>query len=237
MAQPDSALRARRRRRRAPWIAACLLAAPLAHGADVNIEVRGVDDELRDNVLAYLSFAALQEGRAELTSDTVERLHNRVDREVQAALRPFGYYDPKVDSTVSDQGHGDWRVVIDITPGPPVLVQHIDVHVDGPGETDPLFQRILHHLPLHPGDRLNHATTRQLKADLQRTAATYGYLDAKHDSQRAGGRPGAAHRQRRPRARHRRALPLRRHHHPAARGQRQAGAPLPALSRRAIPTT
>lgn len=179
MAQPDSALRARRRRRRAPWIAACLLAAPLAHGAGVNIEVRGVDDELRDNVLAYLSFARYKKGGAELTSDTVERLHNRVDREVQAALRPFGYYDPKVDSTVSDQGHGDWRVVIDITPGPPVLVQHIDVHVDGPGETDPLFQRILHHLPLHPGDRLNHAYYEALKADLQRTAATYGYLDAK----------------------------------------------------------
>src|SRR5579864_691598 len=179
MAQPDSALRARRRRRRAPWIAACLLAAPLAHGAGVNIEVRGVDDELRDNVLAYLSFARYKKGGAELTSDTVERLHNRVDREVQAALRPFGYYDPKVDSTVNDQGHGDWRVVIDITPGPPVLVQHIDVHVDGPGETDPLFQRILHHLPLHPGDRLNHAYYEALKADLQRTAATYGYLDAK----------------------------------------------------------
>ncbi|HYM28821.1 MAG TPA: BamA/TamA family outer membrane protein [Steroidobacteraceae bacterium] len=179
MAQPDSALRARRRHRRAPWIAACLLAAPLAHGAGVNIEVRGVDDALRDNVLAYLSFARYKKGGAELTSDTVERLHNRVDREVQAALRPFGYYDPKVDSTVTDQGHGDWRVVIDISPGPPVLVQHIDVHVDGPGETDPLFQRILRHLPLHPGDRLNHAYYEALKSDLQRTAATYGYLDAK----------------------------------------------------------
>jgi len=179
MAQPDSALQARRRHRRAPWIAACLLAAPLAHAAGVNIEVRGVDDELRDNVLAYLSFARYKKGGAELTSDTVERLHNRVDREVQAALRPFGYYDPKVDSTVTDQGHGDWRVVIDINPGPPVLVQHIDVHVDGPGETDPLFQRILRRLPLHPGDRLNHAYYEALKADLQRTAATYGYLDAK----------------------------------------------------------
>ena len=95
MAQPDSALRARRRRRRAPWIAACLLAAPLAHGASVNIEMRGVDDELRDNVLAYLSFERYKKGGAELTSDTVERLHNRVEREVQSALRPFGYYDPQ----------------------------------------------------------------------------------------------------------------------------------------------
>ena len=152
---------------------------PLAHGAGVNIEVRGVDDELRDNVLAYLSFERYKKGGAELTSDTVERLHNRVEREVQAALRPFGYYEPQGRFDGQRPGHGDWRVVIDITPGPPVLVQHIDVHVDGPGETDPLFQRILHHLPLHPGDRLNHAYYEALKTDLQRTAATYGYLDAK----------------------------------------------------------
>ena len=180
MAQPSSAPRARRRHWRAPWITACLLAAlPLAHAAGVNIEVRGVDDELKENVLAYLSFARYKKGGAELIADTVERLHNRVEREVQAALRPFGYYDPQVDSSVTDQGHGDWQVVVNITPGPPVLVQHIDVRVDGPGETEPLFQRILRRLPLRPGDRLNHASYEALKADLQRTAATYGYLDAK----------------------------------------------------------
>src|SRR5262249_1293663 len=34
-------------------------------------------------------------------------------------------------------------------------------------------------LPLHRGDRLNHSRYESLKGDLQRTAATYGYLDAK----------------------------------------------------------
>ncbi len=179
MAQPSSAPRARRALRRAPWIAACLLACPVALAAGVTIEVHGVDDEVKDNVLVYLSFARYKKGGAELTPDTVERLHNRVDREVQAALKPFGYYQPQVESTVADQGKNDWRVVVNITPGVPVLVEHIDVHVDGPGESDPLFQRILKHLPLHPGDRLNHAYYEAIKADLQRTAATYGYLDAK----------------------------------------------------------
>jgi translocation and assembly module TamA len=179
MAQPSSAPRARRAHWRAPWIAACLLACPVALAAGVNIEVHGVDDEVKENVLTYLSFARYKKGGAELTPDTVDRLHNRVDREVQAALRPFGYYEPQVESTVSDQGQGNWRVVVSITPGAPVLVEHIDVHVDGPGESDPLFQRILKHLPLHPGDRLNHAYYEAIKTDLQRTAATYGYLDAK----------------------------------------------------------
>ncbi len=64
----------------------------------VDVEVHGVDDELRDNVLAYLSFERYKKGGAELTADTVERLHERVEREVDAALRPFGYYEPQVQS-------------------------------------------------------------------------------------------------------------------------------------------
>jgi translocation and assembly module TamA len=179
MAQRNFLPRGPRSLRRAPGLLLCLLAAPLAQAAGVTVEVRGVEDEVRDNVLAYLSFERYRRGGVELNADTVERLHNRVEREVDAALRPFGYYEPKVESTVSEQGRGDWRVVINIDTGIPVLVDHIDVRVDGPGESDPLFQRILNNLPLHKGDRLSHAAYDAIKADLQRTAATYGYMDAK----------------------------------------------------------
>ncbi|MBV8404046.1 MAG: BamA/TamA family outer membrane protein [Gammaproteobacteria bacterium] len=179
MAQRNFLPRGPRSYWRAPALLLCLLTGPVAHAASVTVEVRGVDDEVRDNVLAYLSFERYRKGGVDLNPDTVERLHNRVEREVDAALRPFGYYEPKVESNVSDQGHGDWRVVIDIQPGAAVLIDHVDVRVDGPGESDPLFQRILNNLPIHSGDRLSHAAYDSLKADLQRTAATYGYLDAK----------------------------------------------------------
>jgi len=179
MAQPNFLARGRRSLRRAPGLLLCLLAGPLAHAASVTVEVRGVSDEVRDNVLAFLSFERYRRGGVDLNADTVERLHNRVEREVDAALRPFGFYEPKVESTLTDQGHSDWRVVININPGPPVLVENIDVRVDGPGESDPLFRRILDNLPLHRGDRLSHAAYDAIKADLQRTAATFGYLDAR----------------------------------------------------------
>jgi translocation and assembly module TamA len=147
--------------------------------AGVNVEVRGVDDTLRSNVLAYLSFERYKKGGVELTPDMMERLHNRVEREVQEALRPFGYYEPQVSSTVSDSGRGEWRVVVDIKAGRPVLVGSIDVKVTGPGERDPLFNRILAHPLMKSGERLNQAAYEALKGDLQRTAATYGYFDAK----------------------------------------------------------
>jgi translocation and assembly module TamA len=180
MAQRKDPPRARRWLTLTPAALLCLLAGAFAHAASsVDVEVHGVDDELRDNVLAYLSFERYKKGGADLTADTVERLHERVEREVDAALRPFGYYEPQVQSSVNQESGGTWKVSVDINPGTPVVVEHIDVQVDGPGESDPLFQRILRRLPLRKGDRLNHKSYEDIKSDLQRTAATYGYFDAK----------------------------------------------------------
>src|SRR5881394_2049934 len=159
MTQHKPLPRARRWHRRAPAVAVCLIAGQLAHAASVKVEIRGVDEELRANVLAYLSFERYRKGGAD--------------------LKPFGYYEPQVESTITDLGHNDWRVNISITPGKPVLIGHVDVRVDGPGETDPLFQRILRHLPLREGERLKHSDYESVKTELQRTAATYGYLDAR----------------------------------------------------------
>jgi translocation and assembly module TamA len=160
------------------WLAVmCFAKTPFA-SANIDVEIRGVDEQLRTNVLAYLSFERYKK-RTDLSGDVVERLHTRVEREVESALKPFGYYEPQVESEVADLGHGDWKVTVDINAGTPVLLDKILVKVDGAGATDPLFQRITENPPLHQGDRLRHATYESLKSDLQRTAATYGYLDAK----------------------------------------------------------
>src|SRR5579863_9661436 len=130
--------RARRRHRRAPVaaVAAFAVLVSLAAGAagaaaGVNVEVRGVDETLRSNVLAYLSFERYKKGGVELNADMIERLHNRVEREVQEALRPFGYYEPQVESTVTDLGRNEWRVVVEVKPGKQVLVGQIDLKVTG----------------------------------------------------------------------------------------------------------
>src|SRR5450756_397124 len=118
---------------RAVLVLMCLIACSAAR-ASVTVEVHGVDDALRTNVLLYLSLERYKHTN-DLSADTLERLHDRVKREVQSALRPFGYYEPKVHSELTNTGHGDWRVTIDIDPGPPVLVDLIDVQVHGAGQT------------------------------------------------------------------------------------------------------
>ena len=161
---------------RASGVLALLVACPLAR-AGVTITVHGVSNSLRSNVLAYLSFARYQRTK-HLTQDTADRLESRIPREVQSALRPFGYYEPTVRSTVTPSGPGDWNVAITIKAGLPVILKKVDVQVVGPGAGRRLFKRITSNLPFHPGKRLEQAQYDSVKSDLLRTAATYGYLDA-----------------------------------------------------------
>ena len=165
-----------RPKRRATGALVLLLACPLAR-AGVIITVTGVSPPLRSNVLTYLSFSRYQRSK-DLTPDIVDRLQSRISREVQAALRPFGYYQPTVRSKVTPSGSGNWQVAITIEPGQPVILKKVDIRVVGPGAASPLFARITSTLPFHTGEPLNQAQYDGVKGDLLRTAATYGYLDA-----------------------------------------------------------
>lgn len=155
-----------------------LLAAPAR--AEIAVEVHGVGEDIRANVLAYLSFERYKNSD-DLSPDFMERLQERSEREVRSAIRPFGFYEPGVTSEVKREGGSseNWRVIITITPGKPVIVESVDVKLTGPGATDQVFTRITQQLPIQPGDRLNHSNYEVLKGGLLRSAATYGYLDAR----------------------------------------------------------
>ena len=87
-------------------IAWALLWTPIALAADrVEIVISGLDKTLRENVLAHLGIARLQQsgfipftqGEADrsagaVTETNIRRLHRQATREIQDALQPFGYY-------------------------------------------------------------------------------------------------------------------------------------------------
>jgi translocation and assembly module TamA len=163
-----------------PWLALAGLAAlALPAAAAIRVEVNGVDATLRRNVLALLSLERYKD-RDRIEPDAVQRLYRRVDSEVRDALRPYGYYSPIVQSTLTEEAnHRNWRVQIDIRPGEPVLVEEVSILVHGPGATDPAFTRIIAAPALIKGKRLEHAAYDKTKSDLQSAAVTYGYLDAR----------------------------------------------------------
>ena len=146
--------------------------------AGISIEVEGVDAEVRRNILAFLSLDRYK-SRDDLDEALMERLQERAVRETESALRPFGYYEPQVESRVTKTGATSWKAEVRILTGLPVIMENVSVQVLGPGADNPNLRDIAAQLPLRPGDRLSHSAYETIKGNLQRTAATLGYLDAR----------------------------------------------------------
>lgn len=158
-------------------ITGLLLCWAVAAHADIRIDIDGVDGDLRRNVLAFLSVERYRD-RSSVDADVMQRLFNRIDGEVRGALRPFGYYAPTVDPSYRADGNG-WRVTIHITPGQAVRITRVDIRISGPGAQAPEFTALTDFPLLIEGMQLNHGLYEQAKGELTRTAAAYGYLDAR----------------------------------------------------------
>ncbi len=147
--------------------------------ASITVELSGVDDDIKDNVLSFLSLQRYADNDT-VDADTVERIYERAPQEIRSALKPFGYYEPKIESTLKQEGEArDWRATLKITLGTPVVVRKVELKVTGPGAEDPLFKRALARSNLVEGQTLLHSNYESVKSDLERTAAANGYLEAK----------------------------------------------------------
>ncbi|HEY9198838.1 MAG TPA: autotransporter assembly complex family protein [Gammaproteobacteria bacterium] len=151
----------------------CLSAAAVA---GLRVEVEGVDDELRANVLALLTVQRERE-RPDLSEAQVRRYFQRGEREIRQALQPFGYYVPQIDSELQRTPDG-WRVRYAIRPGEPVRFAEPDVRVVGAGAQEAELKRLSGRPDLRPGEPARHARYEAFKTRLQQAAVALGYLDA-----------------------------------------------------------
>ncbi|MGH8371997.1 MAG: autotransporter assembly complex protein TamA [Gammaproteobacteria bacterium] len=152
-------------------------AARAADNPQIGVEVQGVSGDLLKNVLAYLSIQTYHDN-TNLTQSLVDRLNARAPEEIRKALEPFGYYDAKVVSDLTETAAG-WNARYVITPGTPVLVRKVDIQLSGDGKNDEAFKDYLDKLPLKSGDQLNQPIYENIKQQLQELAAHQGYIDAR----------------------------------------------------------
>lgn len=156
--------------------AAWLTVTAAQAAAVIDVRITGVEGALRDNVAAYLSLKRFADAK-DLDQDHVDRLALRARREATEALKPFGFYEAAATTTVTREGEG-WKAVVAVIPGEPVTLTGADVKLTGPGRDEPFLREVLDNSPLKVGKRLSHADYDGLKGDLQRVAASHGYLDA-----------------------------------------------------------
>ena len=187
MSSPDPRCRARRPRPSSFAGIAALLAL-LAYGwagpvwSQVRVEISGVEAEVEANIRATLDL--VRHGtREDLSEPAVRRLHARARSQVRAAMRPYGYYRPRIEQRLEAR-NGQWTASFAIDPGDAVLVTEVDVRLLGEGEAEPRLLEIVAQSPLRTGRRLRHQEYDRLRGNLQSVASMLGYFEANFEARR-----------------------------------------------------
>ena len=149
---------------------------PLSPVAEaVRVQVDGVSGDLRRNIRAHLSIYQ-RRSEADLPESTVRALHRRAPEEIRRALRPFGFYQPTIESELRQTENG-WRARYRVDPGPPVRYASVEVTLEGAGADDPMLHGVLPEVGVAEGEVLRHPKWEDAKQTLLNQAAGRGYLD------------------------------------------------------------
>ena len=152
------------------------LASPVLSAVSVEVKVSGVEPKLHDNILARLTLY-LQRQSERLQSGMVRRLHNKAPEDIRSALAPYGYYHPKIKSSLVRKDKG-WVAEYQVEKGEPVKVESISVQIVGEGQTHARLNEAKAKFPLKAGDILNQDLYEKGKRRLARVAYSEGFLDA-----------------------------------------------------------
>ncbi len=157
---------------------ALLLFPRIAAAEPVEIEISGVEDELRENVQAALAIPPGLVKDDVVNLPWLELFRDEIPQNVREALEPFGYYDAKVESVLRKPAENEYRLLVQVTPGTPVTIQEVTIRLRGPGADERALKRIANAFRLRKGDRLDHGSYERGKGRLQSRARELGYLDA-----------------------------------------------------------
>ena len=146
----------------------------------VRIDITGVSPEIARNVRLVLQLAQ-ESGKGKLTHQRVVHLHRRAETDIETALRPFGYYEPRISKSLQP-GPAEWLAVYVIDPGIPVRVRTVTIELSGPGASSPAFQNLVATFPLRQGDTLRDPDYEFGKLRFLTAATDSGYLDADFDT-------------------------------------------------------
>lgn len=154
-----------------------ILHAGFLCAAQVTVTVTGIEDGLHENVMARLSLYRLST-RGSLNSRDVRRLHRKAEKEIRAALAPFGYYSPRVAGELKEEGD-EFFAEYRVDRGEPVRVRSVDVKVVSSSDVFSLFENAEEEFPLQEGKVLHQGTYENGKKRILRTAFSQGFLDAR----------------------------------------------------------
>jgi translocation and assembly module TamA len=156
------------------------LEAQQADSVRVVVEIQGLTTPLERNVRATMLLEReAREGK--LPARSIPHLYRRGESDIATALRPFGYYQPRVAKAL-EPGKDAWTAHYVVDPGPPVLVRTVRIDLAGEGAERNQFRQRVTGFPLQARDTMRDQLYEAGKLSFLTTASDSGYLDADFDT-------------------------------------------------------
>lgn len=144
---------------------------------DLEYLVTGVDDPSRANVLRHAETPQLG-SRARLAESDYADVVAKTVRRASAALRPYGYYNPKVRGRIQRRDDETLLLTLDIERGPPMIISSAEVKLVGEGIQLDELKKWRDEWPLRKGVMLNQVTWETEKQRALEEAEAHGFRGA-----------------------------------------------------------
>ncbi len=141
------------------------------------VRIEGLEDDMLKNAEAYVELYQRRDDE-DLSDRWRKKLYEDAPQEIREALRPFGYYNPEVESSLTEE-KGKWEALFEVELGPPVRVVETDIQWLGEGAEKQELVQATANFQLKIGDTFVHKTYEDGKAELQDLAYELGYVKVK----------------------------------------------------------
>jgi translocation and assembly module TamA len=158
-----------------------------AHAARVDVDLEGLNDEMREAVRATLQLNDYE--KRDASAAELRSAFKDADEQIKRALEPFGYYNVEVNKQLTGDAANGWKAKFAVTPGAPAVVRSARVEVHGEGAEQRRVKGALEGFEPKIGQRLDHATYEASKAVIDTSLRGAGYLDAKTTRRRVTVKP------------------------------------------------
>ena len=156
--------------------------------AEINkmtINLQGLPTEIKANVLSNITLQDLIERKKKITEKELDDLYHKALQEVLEAVKPYGYYNPKIKSSLDFNNNKknnsyNYTVNIKVDLGKPILIKEIDFSLEEKSDnTDPSLVNIKLSKYLKVGDTLNQITYEDAKNLILEDILNLGYFRAR----------------------------------------------------------
>lgn len=149
----------------------------MAHADKLTINIEGLQEHKSalTNVQNALSIYEFQNREAP-DPLRLEWLNDQAPEEIRLALEPYGFYQPKIHTSLKKDGD-QWIATYQVNPEDPIRIHDLIFEIEGEGSRKRIFKTIIQESDLRLESPLNQVSYEKMKNALYNRALSLGYFD------------------------------------------------------------